>query len=315
MPLFGQHVDLAMDGSFADFSSQAPFDHTLAGKPSPGTPSQFLLTPSSLWDRNSFDDTALDIFADLPDPAENNSEEGAEATPDFAASKGTDSSSEIPQETGVNETVEPVRVKEESPAPAVVAHPARRLTRATSNGSFARASSSSDKSATAPNTDSARVKKARPTTKKPSKRSRGQSKVTEVPKEEEEPTTNTTPEAEEENQGGDSSRRNKFLERNRVAASKCRQKKKEWMHSLEETKNDLEKTHSSLHETLNGLLAEVSVLKEHLMMHASCGDPNIDSWFAMEARKFVESKTRQDEARRPSTSSGSRETQQSSRSE
>ena len=36
MPLFGQHVDLAMDGSFADFSSQAPFDHTLAGKPSPG---------------------------------------------------------------------------------------------------------------------------------------------------------------------------------------------------------------------------------------------------------------------------------------
>lgn len=309
MPLFGQHMDLAMDGSFADFSSQATFDQTLAGKPSPGTPSQFLLTPSSLWDRNSFDDAALDIFADLSDPAGTKSEKDAEATLDATASRGTGLSSEPTQQID-SKVVEPVTVKEESPAPPVVARPSRRLTRATSNGSLARASSNSRTIATAPNTESARVKKSRTTTKKPAKRSRGQAKGSKDASIEEE-STGAANAGDQEPLGEEDDRRNKFLERNRVAASKCRQKKKEWMQSLEETKNDLEKTHSSLHETLNGLIAEVSVLKEHLMTHASCGDPNIDRWFTTEARKFVESKTGPDEARRPSSSSGSGETQQS----
>ena len=313
MPMFGQHMDLAMDGSFADFSSQATFDQTLAGKPSPGTPSQFLLTPSSLWDRNSFDDAALDIFADLSDPADRNSQKDAEATLDATASRGTGESSD-PTQQNDSKVVEPVTVKKESPAPSVVAQPPRRLTRATSNGSLARASSTSAPLATAPNNESARVKKARTTTKKATKRSRGQAKGSKDGSIEEE-STGAAKTVDEEPLGEDDNRRNKFLERNRVAASKCRQKKKEWMQSLEETKNDLEKTHSSLHDTLNGLLAEVSVLKEHLMTHASCGDPNIDSWITTEARKFVESKTRHDEARRPSSSNGSGETQQSGRSE
>jgi cyclic AMP-dependent transcription factor ATF-2 len=83
-------------------------------------------------------------------------------------------------------------------------------------------------------------------------------------------------------------KRNKFLERNRIAASKCREKKKMFVSELEETKVRLETQHSRLQLEYNSLLGEVSELKHTLMTHAKCDDPNIDSWIANEARKFVQ---------------------------
>ncbi|CAH0039469.1 unnamed protein product [Clonostachys solani] len=82
-------------------------------------------------------------------------------------------------------------------------------------------------------------------------------------------------------------KRNKYLERNRLAASKCRQKKKEWMHELEETKGILESKHSDLHREYSALLQEVSQIKTFLMAHSNCHDPNIDQWIEGEARRFV----------------------------
>ncbi|VUC24684.1 unnamed protein product [Clonostachys rosea] len=83
------------------------------------------------------------------------------------------------------------------------------------------------------------------------------------------------------------SKRNKYLERNRLAASKCRQKKKEWMHDLEETKGILESKHSALQREYSALLQEVSQIKTFLMAHSNCHDPNIDQWIEGEARRFV----------------------------
>lgn len=82
-------------------------------------------------------------------------------------------------------------------------------------------------------------------------------------------------------------KRNKFLERNRVAASKCREKKKEFVSKLEETKITLERKHHQLQMDYNSLVSEVGTLKHELMTHAKCDDPNIDRWLAIEAARFV----------------------------
>lgn len=39
----------------------------------------------------------------------------------------------------------------------------------------------------------------------------------------------------------------------------------------------------------NGLVDEVTRMKNELMSHASCHDPNIDLWLENEARRFVQS--------------------------
>ena len=82
-------------------------------------------------------------------------------------------------------------------------------------------------------------------------------------------------------------KRNKFLERNRMAASKCRQKKKEYVSDLEDQKEGLEVYHANLQREYQGLLGEVSLMKNQLMQHATCNDPKIDQWIDNEARKFV----------------------------
>ncbi|EXM26320.1 hypothetical protein FoTM2_011085 [Fusarium oxysporum f. sp. vasinfectum] len=96
-------------------------------------------------------------------------------------------------------------------------------------------------------------------------------------------------EDEEEDDGLDeTAKRSKFLKRNRIAASKCRQKKKEWMSQLEETRKDLEGENNALHKQYNGLVDELSTIKNQLMQHASCNDANIDQWLDNEARKYVQ---------------------------
>lgn len=83
-------------------------------------------------------------------------------------------------------------------------------------------------------------------------------------------------------------KRDKFLERNRIAASKCRQRKKQWVNGLEEAKNGLETQNSQLQMEYNSLLGEVSRMKNQIMSHATCHDPNIDKWIDNEARRFVQ---------------------------
>ncbi|KAI1475405.1 hypothetical protein F4774DRAFT_413928 [Daldinia eschscholtzii] len=81
--------------------------------------------------------------------------------------------------------------------------------------------------------------------------------------------------------------RNKFLERNRAAATKCRQKKKEWVTDLEETRFDLESQHNDLKKEYSNLKNEITLIKSQLMDHANCNDPNIDKWIENEAKRFV----------------------------
>ncbi|KPM40768.1 hypothetical protein AK830_g5776 [Neonectria ditissima] len=86
----------------------------------------------------------------------------------------------------------------------------------------------------------------------------------------------------------DDEKRNKFLQRNRVAASKCRQKKKEWTNQLEATKTGLETRNLMLRMEIDGLTGEVDRMKHQLMDHATCNDSNIDQWMEHEARRVVE---------------------------
>ncbi|KAF5558400.1 transcription factor atf21 [Fusarium mexicanum] len=96
-------------------------------------------------------------------------------------------------------------------------------------------------------------------------------------------------EDEDENDGLDETqKRSKFLKRNRIAASKCRQKKKEWMRELEETKQDLETEYNALQDQYSGLMGELTTIKNQLMEHASCNDANINQWLDNEARKYVQ---------------------------
>ncbi|KAF4451472.1 Transcription factor atf21 [Fusarium austroafricanum] len=98
-------------------------------------------------------------------------------------------------------------------------------------------------------------------------------------------------EEEDEDEDGaeldESDKRNKFLKRNRIAASKCRQKKKEWVSNLEDTRYGLEHENNALHKQYNGLVDELSTIKNQLMQHASCNDANINQWLDNEAKKFV----------------------------
>ncbi|KAK7420206.1 hypothetical protein QQX98_002859 [Neonectria punicea] len=90
------------------------------------------------------------------------------------------------------------------------------------------------------------------------------------------------------NEGNGDVKRDKFLQRNREAAYKCRQKKKEWTNQLEATRTEMEAKNKSLHSQKNGLVNEVSYIKNALMDHANCNDSKIDRWLQNQARKVVE---------------------------
>jgi len=65
-------------------------------------------------------------------------------------------------------------------------------------------------------------------------------------------------------------KRSKFLERNRVAASKCRQKKKEWTRNLETRARELQKNNNMLRMDVESLRQEVLFLKGEMLKHNSC---------------------------------------------
>ncbi|KAF2238869.1 hypothetical protein EV356DRAFT_504194 [Viridothelium virens] len=66
-------------------------------------------------------------------------------------------------------------------------------------------------------------------------------------------------------------KREKFLERNRVAASKCRQRKKDWMSGLEIRARDLQSQRATLSAYAASLRDEVLYLKDQMLRHQGCG--------------------------------------------
>jgi len=65
-------------------------------------------------------------------------------------------------------------------------------------------------------------------------------------------------------------RRKRFLERNRIAASKCRQKKKIWMQQLSSEADQAAARNKALQMMINQLKDEVLVLKNQLLAHRNC---------------------------------------------
>ncbi|CAL8382414.1 unnamed protein product [Boreogadus saida] len=65
-------------------------------------------------------------------------------------------------------------------------------------------------------------------------------------------------------------RRQRFLERNRAAASRCRQKRKVWVGSLEKKADDLANMNVNLSTEVTLLRNEVTQLKQLLLAHKDC---------------------------------------------
>ncbi|KAL5508802.1 hypothetical protein EMCRGX_G004052 [Ephydatia muelleri] len=65
-------------------------------------------------------------------------------------------------------------------------------------------------------------------------------------------------------------KRQKFLERNRAAASRCRAKKKVWVENLERKSKDIEMMNSMLQQEVLMLRSEVQQLKSILIAHKDC---------------------------------------------
>ncbi|KAL8639622.1 MAG: hypothetical protein Q9228_003365 [Teloschistes exilis] len=84
-------------------------------------------------------------------------------------------------------------------------------------------------------------------------------------------------------------RRHKFLERNRVAASKCRQKKKEWTQNLENRARELQKENNHLRMLTDSLRDELVFIKGEILKHTSCESDNIQSWLKSSAASSAKS--------------------------
>ncbi|KAL0262838.1 hypothetical protein SLS55_001812 [Diplodia seriata] len=83
----------------------------------------------------------------------------------------------------------------------------------------------------------------------------------------------------------DKAKRDQFLERNRVAAHKCRQKKKEWMVQLDNDCRDLAARNKYLSAEVNVLSNTMYELKNLIFQHADCGYQPINEFIGKEAEK------------------------------
>ncbi len=81
-------------------------------------------------------------------------------------------------------------------------------------------------------------------------------------------------------------RRSKFLERNRVAASKCRQKKKQWIDKLETQLREHHARHNSLRLLVDSLKNEVLYLKVEMVAHMGCNVPSITQRIERDRESF-----------------------------
>ena len=86
----------------------------------------------------------------------------------------------------------------------------------------------------------------------------------------------------------DGNRRSKFLERNRVAASKCRQKKKEWTSNLENRARELQRQNNELRLMVDSCKEEILFLKGEMLKHTACGCSTIQEYLQSGASAFVD---------------------------
>jgi hypothetical protein len=84
-------------------------------------------------------------------------------------------------------------------------------------------------------------------------------------------------------------KRNKFLERNRIAASKCRNRKKEWSTNLEENYKILGIENDAYKREINNLHEQIAQLKSLIHEHVDCHHEAIAKWFASEADRIARS--------------------------
>ncbi|KAJ4992881.1 bZIP transcription factor [Stagonosporopsis vannaccii] len=77
-----------------------------------------------------------------------------------------------------------------------------------------------------------------------------------------------------------SSARQSHLEKNRVAAHKCRQRKKEYIGSLESRAREFSAKNKALKENVSLLREEVLGLKNEVLRHAGCGFWAVDEYLA-----------------------------------
>ena len=82
-------------------------------------------------------------------------------------------------------------------------------------------------------------------------------------------------------------KRSKFLERNRVAASKCRQKKKEWTSNLENKARELQASKNQLAVIVTSLKDEVMWLKGEMLKHTGCGCAQIREYLSTAAENIT----------------------------
>ncbi|KKY27138.1 putative bzip transcription factor [Diplodia seriata] len=88
---------------------------------------------------------------------------------------------------------------------------------------------------------------------------------------------NDTPEAR--------ARREVNLEKNRLAATRCREKRKNWTARLEDRHRQLSAQNKLLRTELAGLHDAVYGLKELVLCHADCGFHPVDEYVAREAER------------------------------
>ncbi len=81
--------------------------------------------------------------------------------------------------------------------------------------------------------------------------------------------------------------KSKFLERNRVAASKCRQKKKQRNSELEVSCRKAAQTHRSLVSAIAMLKDEVLTLKGEMLKHTDCDCGRIRTYLNMQADQLT----------------------------
>ncbi|KAI8884044.1 hypothetical protein K501DRAFT_248609 [Backusella circina FSU 941] len=86
-------------------------------------------------------------------------------------------------------------------------------------------------------------------------------------------------------------RRQKFLERNRVAAYKCRQKKKNWVQELEQRAESVDKQNEELRDTVAQLKEGSRYLRNLLLTHGDCNCESVQTYLRQTSAQLTESFT------------------------
>ncbi|KAG6007644.1 hypothetical protein E4U21_005725 [Claviceps maximensis] len=97
-----------------------------------------------------------------------------------------------------------------------------------------------------------------------------------------------SPETDDNKGASRSSLREEALSKNRIAASKCRKRKIEWIERLEQVAGNAEGLYVRLMSERLCLMQEISMLKGQLIRHSVCRSPSIDIWIANEALRYVQ---------------------------